>query len=68
MSLFITELAFENETYMVQAKIGILSASLLAGIIGFIYLRLLNPVKKTKVPNAELEKEKTPTKSQKMEV
>ncbi len=68
MSLFITELAFENETYMVQAKIGILSASLLAGIIGFIYLRLLNPVKKTKVPNAELEKEKTTTKSQKMEV
>ena len=39
MSLFITDLAFENESYMSQAKIGILLASLLAGIIGYFYLR-----------------------------
>lgn len=38
MSLFITELAFTNEEFLVQAKIGILSASLLAGIIGYSYL------------------------------
>jgi len=39
MSLFITELAFENENYLAQAKIGILSASLIAGLIGYFYLR-----------------------------
>ena len=39
MSLFITDLAFENETYMAQAKIGILLASFIAGIIGYFYLR-----------------------------
>lgn len=39
MSLFITELAFENELYLTQAKIGILLASLVAGLIGFFYLK-----------------------------
>ncbi|MDT0690615.1 Na+/H+ antiporter NhaA [Salegentibacter sp. F188] len=39
MSLFITELAFIDEDYLIQAKIGILSASLVAGIIGFFYLK-----------------------------
>jgi len=39
MSLFITDLAFENENYMSQAKIGILMASSIAGIIGYFYLR-----------------------------
>ncbi|PKD16083.1 sodium:proton antiporter [Salegentibacter salinarum] len=39
MSLFITELAFKNENYLAQAKIGILSASLIAGLIGYFYLR-----------------------------
>jgi Na+:H+ antiporter, NhaA family len=38
MSLFVTSLAFDNETYMTQAKIGIFSASLLSGIIGFVVL------------------------------
>lgn len=39
MSLFITDLAFVDDAYLVQAKIGILTASLLAGIAGYIYLR-----------------------------
>jgi NhaA family Na+:H+ antiporter len=39
MSLFITELAFKNENYLAQAKIGIFLASLLAGIVGYFYLR-----------------------------
>ncbi|WP_037321524.1 Na+/H+ antiporter NhaA [Salegentibacter sp. Hel_I_6] len=39
MSLFITELAFANENYISQAKIGILLASLIAGLIGYFYLR-----------------------------
>ncbi|GAA0758458.1 sodium/proton antiporter NhaA [Psychroflexus lacisalsi] len=39
MSIFITELAFENELYKTQAKIGILTASIIAGIIGYFYLK-----------------------------
>lgn len=41
MSLFITELAFINPKYLEQAKIGILSASLLAGIMGYSYLKFI---------------------------
>ena len=41
MSLFITELAFDTETYLDQAKIGVFSASLLAGIIGYFYLKII---------------------------
>ena len=39
MSLFVTALAFTDDSYITMAKIGILSASLLAGIIGYIILR-----------------------------
>ena len=40
MSIFITLLAFENETIINNAKFIILLASLLAGLIGFISLKL----------------------------
>lgn len=55
MSLFITELAFVNETYMVQAKIGILSASLIAGFAGYFLLRSVGkkPVPAKKKPLAK---------------
>jgi NhaA family Na+:H+ antiporter len=36
--LFVTSLAFSNEAYLVQAKIGIFTASLLGGIAGYIVL------------------------------
>lgn len=39
MSLFIIELVFKNENYLAQAKIGILTASFIAGLIGYFYLR-----------------------------
>ena len=39
MSLFVTGLAFTDDSFVTMAKIGILSASLLAGIIGYIILR-----------------------------
>ena len=48
MSLFITELAFNDENYMVQAKIGILSASLLAGLLGYFYLKFISRIRKQK--------------------
>lgn len=38
MSLFITSLAFEDPAYATQAKLGVLSASILAGVIGFVIL------------------------------
>ena len=41
MSLFITELAFDTETYLDQAKTGVFAASLLAGVIGYYYLKIV---------------------------
>jgi len=40
MSIFITLLAFDNQTIVNNSKIAILFASLIAGIIGFIWLKL----------------------------
>lgn len=40
MSIFIGSLAFENPQYLLNAKIGILTASLFAGVVGYIALRL----------------------------
>lgn len=42
MSLFITELAFEDDILLTQAKIGVLSASAIAGLIGYFYLRFIS--------------------------
>jgi Na+:H+ antiporter, NhaA family len=39
MSLFISGLAFESETFMLESKFGILMASLIASIIGFLILK-----------------------------
>jgi NhaA family Na+:H+ antiporter len=38
MSLFITSLAFTNPDYIIEAKIGIFSASILGGILGYVIL------------------------------
>jgi NhaA family Na+:H+ antiporter len=39
MSLFITDLAFESGAFFIQAKVGILLGSLVAGVIGWLILR-----------------------------
>ncbi|HMV03125.1 MAG TPA: Na+/H+ antiporter NhaA, partial [Chitinophagales bacterium] len=39
MSLFVTSLAFNEVHYTTEAKIGIFSASILSGIIGYFILR-----------------------------
>lgn len=39
MSLFVTSLAFTQEEYMVQAKIGIFVASIIGGVAGYMVLR-----------------------------
>ena len=42
MSLFITSLAFSNELFINQAKIGILVASIISGFLGYIVLAKSN--------------------------
>lgn len=41
MSIFIATLAFSNPEFQLTAKVSIISASFLAGIIGYLYLRFL---------------------------
>ncbi len=43
MSLFVTSLAFTSEEFIAQAKIGIFSASIIGGILGYIVLRNTTP-------------------------
>ncbi len=38
MSLFVTDLAFNDETLMATAKVGILAASLASGVVGYLLL------------------------------
>ena len=40
MSIFITLLAFDNDVIISNAKLIILSSSLIAGIMGFVSLKL----------------------------
>lgn len=40
MAIFVANLAFDDEVLVATAKLGILAASLLAGIIGFLFLLL----------------------------
>ncbi len=49
MSLFVNELAFEHEELREQAKLGVLVASIIAGVAGFVLLRRL--------PHAVIEEE-----------
>jgi NhaA family Na+:H+ antiporter len=43
MSLFITHLGLEDESAINTSKIAIITASLLSGLAGFLYLRLVTP-------------------------
>ena len=43
MSLFVANLAFDNNELIQQAKIGILIASLTGGTIGYFYLYFIKP-------------------------
>ena len=40
MSLFITGLAFRDDTFILQSKLGILTASFIASVIGFLIIRM----------------------------
>ncbi len=54
MSIFITLLAFSENTAIVNSKISILLASTLAGILGFLWLSLTLPGKKFTTENIKL--------------
>ena len=47
MSLFISELAFKDPDIVSEAKIGILAASLVAGIMGYLVLTRALPKRRT---------------------
>jgi Na+:H+ antiporter, NhaA family len=53
MSLFIAGLAFESTTLLTQAKLGILTASLCAGAIGWLLLRRGAPHSTTETHHAQ---------------
>ncbi len=44
MSLFISGLAFTDEVFITQAKLGILAASLLASVVGYLIIRKASPM------------------------
>ncbi len=60
MSLFITSLAFENPAQIVQAKIAILLASLVAGLLGFLTLHLSLPPEDTESLDDDVKIEAAP--------
>jgi NhaA family Na+:H+ antiporter len=41
VSLFVTELSFESEALLTDAKVGILLASTIAGVVGYLLLRMV---------------------------
>jgi len=53
VSLFMAELAFDDEVLISEAKVGILAASILAGAVGWIVLRLSPSVGDETVPDVE---------------
>ncbi len=46
MSLFISMLAFDYPSAIVQSKIGIFSASIVAGLIGYFWIRIISKISK----------------------
>jgi Na+/H+ antiporter NhaA len=49
ISLFMAELAFDDEPLIAEAKVGILAASVLAGAFGWTILRLSPPAEDTSI-------------------
>ena len=63
MSLFITELAFVDEHMIASAKLGILLASVMAGGIGYIVLRMLLPTSNDDLSDSDTQPTSLPTAS-----
>jgi NhaA family Na+:H+ antiporter len=46
MSLFVASLAFTDEAHMAQAKIGILTGSVVSGIVGYYFLASIEKLRR----------------------
>jgi Na+:H+ antiporter, NhaA family len=53
VSLFVTELAFHTPLWEAEAKLAILSASILSGLVGYIYLRIVTSSRDPRRSEAE---------------
>ncbi|WP_026899370.1 Na+/H+ antiporter NhaA [Daejeonella oryzae] len=54
MSIFIGLLSFSDPEYQVEAKFSILVASVLAGVVGYLYLSMLNSKRKKRIEKQRL--------------
>jgi Na+:H+ antiporter, NhaA family len=52
MSLFVSSLAFTDLHHIAQAKIGILTASILSGLVGYYFLHTLENIRRSRLPSA----------------
>jgi NhaA family Na+:H+ antiporter len=50
MSLFVSSLAFSDPQHIDQAKIGILSGSILSGVIGYYFLSTIEIIRRSRLP------------------
>src|SRR5699024_10381605 len=54
MSLFIAMLAFTEEEHIIQAKVGIFIASIIGGVLGYLYLNYLGKKEEKKLKSKTL--------------
>src|SRR5690606_39105825 len=50
MSLFVSSLAFTDLHHIAQAKIGILTASILSGLVGYYFLHTIENLRRSRLP------------------
>lgn len=53
MSLFVSSLAFQDPKFIAQSKIGILTGSLLSGIIGYYFLHTIEVIRRSRLPQPD---------------
>ncbi len=53
MSLFVSSLAFQDPQFVAQSKIGILTGSLLSGLIGYYFLNTIEIIRRSRLPKPD---------------
>jgi NhaA family Na+:H+ antiporter len=53
MSLFVSSLAFTSQAHIAQAKIGILSGSILSGLVGYYFLNTIEIIRRSRLPKRD---------------
>lgn len=54
MSLFVSSLAFSDPHHVEQAKIGILTGSILSGIVGYYFLSTIETIRRSRLPGRDV--------------